>query len=145
MMDKRLIYRVVLKVLFLILLGVLAIVLLNSLFTQSNDNNNQQNSLSVVELDVSGMKKGDIRKIQWEGKEVNVIYLEGNKFFTYINVGDSGNCPLFKDANGFKDVCTGTYFDFSGNQKDNKEHGFKLMIPPNYSENNVISIGKWKK
>ncbi len=141
-MDKRLIYRVVIKLLFLFLLGVLTIVFINSLFTQSNDKSNQQSSLSVVEIDVTGMIKGDIRKVQWEGKEVNVISLGDNKFFTYLNVGDSGNCPLFKEANGFKDVCTGTRFDFSGKQKGNEEYGFKLISPPNIYENGVIFIGQ---
>ena len=141
-MDKRLIYRVVLKLLFLFLLGVLAIVFINSLFIQSNDKNNQQTSLSVVEFDVNGMVKGDVRKAQWEGKEVNVISLGENKFFTYLNAGDSGNCPLFKEANGFKDVCTGTRFDFSGKQKGNEEYGFKLKSPPNHYKNGVIFIGQ---
>ena len=144
-MDKRLIYRVVIKLLFLFLLGVLTIVLINSLFTQSNDNNNQKTPLSVVEIDVRGMIKGDIRKAQWEGKEVNVILLESNELFTYVNVGDSGNCPLFKEANGFKDICTGTRFDFSGRQIGNEEQGFKLLIPPNYHDKNILFIGKWSK
>ena len=144
-MDKRLIYRVVIKLLFLLALGVLTIVFINSLFTQSNDNDNQQASVAVVELDVRGMIKGEIRKAQWEGKEVNVIRLEENKLFTYINVGDSGNCPLFKEASGFKDICTGTRFDFSGKQKGNEEQGFKLTTPPNYQQKGTLFIGEWAK
>jgi len=141
-MDKRLIYRVIIKLLFLLSLGVLSIVFINSLFTQSNNIDNQRSSLSVVKIDVSRMMKGDIKKAQWEGKEVNVILLERNKLFTYINVGDSGNCPLFKEASGFKDICTGTRFDFSGKQKDNEEQGFNLSIPPNYYDNGTLYIGE---
>ncbi len=141
-MDKRLIYRVVLKLLFLLSLGVLTIVFINSLFTQSNDNSSQKNALSVVELDVSGMIKGELRKVQWKGREVNALRLENNKLFIYINAGDSGNCPLFKEANGFKDICTGTRFDFSGKQKGNEEHGFKLIVPPNYYVKDTLFIGK---
>lgn len=144
-MDKRLIYRVVIKLLFLFLLGVLVIVLINSLFTHSNDNNKQKSQLSIVEIDVSGMLKGDIRKTQWEGKEVNVILLENNELFTYVNVGDSGNCPLFKEAKGFKDICTGTHFDFTGKQKGNEEHGFNLITPPSFYENGILLIGKETK
>ena len=144
-MDKRLIYRVVIKLLFLLALGALMIVFISSLFTQSNDENNKRVSSSIVELDIIGLVKGDIRKVQWDGKEVNVIRLEDNKLFTYINTGDSGNCPLFKETSGFKDICTGTRFDFSGRQKGNGEHGFKLTIPPNYYENGILFIGKWLK
>lgn len=144
-MDKRLIYRVVLKLMFLLLLCTLTIVLINSLFTQSNVKNNQQASFSIVELDVRGMVRGDIKKAQWEGKEVNVIRLASNELFTYINVGDSGNCPLFKEEKGLKDICTGTHFNFSGNQKGNEEHGFKLTIPPNFYENGILFIGKGSK
>ena len=143
-MDKRLIYRVVLKLMFLLLLAVLTIVLINSLFTQLNVKNNQQASFSIVELDVRGMARGDIKKAQWEGKEVNVIRLESNELFTYINVGDSGNCPLFKEVDGFKDICTGTRFDFAGKQKGNEEHGVELIIPPHFYVNGTLSIGKWE-
>ncbi len=141
-MDKRLIYRVVLKLLLLLSLGVLTIVFINSLFTQSNNEGNQKSPFSIVELDVNGMIIGEIRKTQWQGKEVNVLQLENNEFFTYINVGDSGNCPLFKEAQGFKDICTGTRFDFFGRQKDNEAQGFKLITPPNHLENGILYIGR---
>ncbi len=143
-MDKRLIYRVVLKLLFLLLLVVLTLVFFRSLFTKSHDEIPLQTSLSVVELDVNGMVKGDIRKIQWNGKQVSVLRLENNKYFTYINVGDSGNCPLFKEANGFKDICTGTRFDFLGRQKGNEEQGFKLKSPPSYYQDNKLYVGEKK-
>ena len=126
-------------------LAVLTLVFINSLFTPSNDSKDQQASVAVVELDVNGMLKGDIRKVQWKGKEVNALRLENKKLFIYINAGDSGNCPLFKEANGLKDVCTGTRFDFSGKQKGNEEHGFKLIIPPNFYESGTVFIGRNEK
>ncbi len=143
-MDKRLIYRVVLKLLFLLLLVVLTLVFLNSLFIQSNDENYKKTSLSVVELDIGGMVKGDIRKTQWKGKQVNVLRLD-NRYFTYVNIGDSGNCPLFKEANGLKDICTGTRFNFYGYQKGNEKQGFMLLIPPNYYKNGTLYIGVTSK
>ena len=139
-MDKRLIYRVVLKLLFLLSLVVLTFVFLNSLFIQSNNESDRKTSLSIVELDIGGMEKGDIRTVQWKGKQVNVLRLD-DKYFTYVNVGDSGNCPLFKEVNGLKDICTGTRFNFFGRQKGNEEQGFTLLIPPNYYENNILYIG----
>ena len=139
-MDKRLIYRVVLKLLFLLSLTVLTIVFVSSLFTKSGESN-QKASLSVVELDVSGMRKGEIRKTQWEGKQVNVLQLKDKQYFIYTNIGDSGNCPLFKEVNGLKDICTGTQFDFLGRQKGFEELGVKLEVPPSLLKNGILFIG----
>jgi len=144
-MDKRLLYRVVLKLLFLLSMGVLSIVFINSLFTHSDIKTNQKISPQIIELDISGMREGEIRKAQWQGKEINILRLENNQYFTYVNVGDSGNCPLFKEINGLKDICTGTRFDFSGKQKDSKNQGFELSIPPNYINKNTLFIGKLYK
>ncbi len=143
-MDKRLIYRVVLKLLFVLSLVLLTFVFINSLFVQSNDENPGKTSLSIVKLDISGMVKGDIRKTQWKGKQVNVLRID-DKYFTYINVGDSGNCPLFKEPNGLKDICTGTHFDYSGREKSNKKHGFTLFSPPSYYEDGILYIGVSEK
>ncbi len=144
-MDKRLIYRVVLKLLFLLSFLVLTLVFINSLFTRSNSNNSQKMSRVIVELDISGMTNGEIRKVQWKGKEVNALHRENKKLFIYINAGDSGNCPLFKGKNGFKDICTGTHFNFSGRQKGSEEHGFRLLTPPNYRDKSTLFVGDWSQ
>ena len=143
-MDNRLVYRVVLKLLSLLALGILTIVFINSLFISRVPENSKQNIHTVVELDLSGMLKGEIRKIRWESKEVAVLRREDATYFTFTNMGDSGNCPLFKESNSLKDVCTGTRFDFSGRDKNKLAQGVKLSIPPHYFLKDRIFIGSWK-
>jgi len=143
-MNNRLVYRVIIKVMVLSAILVLALVFFNSLFTAAKKQENTLASKTLVELDTSGMKTGDIRKSYWEGKEIAVLLREDNTFFVYINIGDSRNCPLFKEKRGFKDVCTGTRFDLNGRQKGNEEHGFKITIPPFHFINENLIIGAKK-
>lgn len=140
-MDNRLLYRVIIKVLSSLALLVLAIVFINSLFVASEKQKNTLSTTNIAELDTSNMISGDIRKTYWNGKEIAVLLLKNTEFFVFINIGDSRNCPLFKEKDGFKDVCTGTRFDFKGREKGNQKHGFKLKIPPYYFANDKLIIG----
>lgn len=140
-MNNRLVYRVILKVLALLALLLLTGVFINSLFTASKKKEGEQSVSSIVEFDVSNMKQGDIRKIRWNGKEVAALLRENQQFFVYINTGNSGNCPLFKESKSFKDVCTGTQFDFNGREIGNIEQGYRLINPPHYFLKDKLFIG----
>jgi len=169
-MDKRLIYRVVLKILFSVALLVLLIVLVKSLFTASNETKKREN-IALVSFDLKGMLEGDVRKTRWDGKEIAVLKRKGGRnlyhtkylakipheslnsglrsltkeYFVYFNYGDSGNCPLFKEPDGFKDTCTGTRFDTSGREKDKGMQGSRLEIPPHYFQDDKLFLGAWKE
>jgi len=171
-MDNRLVYRVVLKLLFLVALGVLTIVFINSLFIGSDKERKTQSAVakSIVLLDLSNMKKGDVKTIHWDGKEVAVLHRKTNfpfyhtkyiakiphqsvnsglrslktEYFVYFNYGDSNNCPLFVEDYGLKDVCTGTKFNTSGRVKGNEQQGYRLKIPPHHFEGVILTIGDWE-
>jgi len=169
-MDKRLIYRVVLKFLFFVAFAILAVVLVRSLFTASDKIESAQKiEVPIVTLDLSGMAKGDVRKIRWQGKEIGVLKRKGHhvlrhtkyvakiphqslnsalrsltkEYFIYYNRGDSGNCPLFKETDGFKDICTSTRFDTTGREKEKGLQGQRLKIPPHRIEGDKLLIGAW--
>ncbi len=144
MNNLRLYFRVALKLLTFIALAGLSAVFINSLFVGSNSNINHSENIPVV-LDISSMKKGEIRKTRWKGKEVAVLF-KGNsslkkQYFVYENYGDSGNCPLFYTRDTFKDICTGQLFDLFGRQKNNPEQGYRLIIPPHYIQDKKIVFG----
>ncbi|MCF6188858.1 MAG: hypothetical protein L3J51_00095 [Cocleimonas sp.] len=171
-MDKRLIYSVVLKVLFLLAFLVLLIVLVKSLFTASDETNkHREKDVTLVSLDLKGLIKGDVRKARWKGKDIGVLNRKGNRilyhtkylakiphesvnsglrslrkeYFVYYNHGDSGNCPLFKEADGFKDTCSGTRFDTSGREIGKGLQGARLEIPPHYFQGDKLFIGVWRE
>jgi len=170
--DKRLIYRVVLKILLSVALLVLLVVFVKSLFIGANETQKSQEVTSVlVSLDLEGMRKGEIRKIRLDGKEVAVLKRKGNPkfrptkylpkiphpslngwlrsitqdYFVYYNYGDSGNCPLFNEGDGFKDTCTSMRFDTSGREKDKGLQGYRLEIPPHYFQDDKLFIGAWQE
>ncbi len=120
-------------------MSVLLLVFFRSLFV-----GNKAGVASVNEptmLDTTEMKKGEIRKTRWNEKEVAVLLKDNLEFFVYINAGDSGNCPLFKEPNGLKDVCTGTRFDFNGVSKGNQSQNIRLIVPPYHLSGDKIIIG----
>lgn len=70
------------------------------------------------------------------------------EFFVYFNSGDSGNCPLFYDSLGFKDICSGIRFDTTGREVGKELTGKKLEIPPHKFETQNgkltgLLIGRW--
>lgn len=138
-MDNRLVYRVFLKLLFIVGLVVLLFVFFNSLFVTEKE---IQKSIVLGELDVTDMRVNEIRKTRWNGKEVAVLLRAEQDYFVYFNTGDSGNCPLFKEPDGFKDTCTSTRFDFHGKQKGSKAQGFTLNSPPHYFKEYLLLIGE---
>jgi Rieske Fe-S protein len=169
-MDNRLVYRVVLKLLFILALAVLTMVFINSLFTTPVKKTTQSKSVPYITVDLSTMNKGDVKKIRWDGKEVAVLYRKGTPFFyhtkyiakiphkslnsgfrsikkdyfVYLNHGDSGNCPLFNERDALKDVCTGTKFDTSGRVKGREQQGYLLKIPPHKFSGEWLIIGEWQ-
>ena len=173
MKNPRLVYRVALKVLFLSAFVLLLWVMVRSLFVGSNvpQVENRQKKAQLVTLDISRMQKGEVRKTQWQGKEVAVLYRKKTlspdtkittklaqhsslksgsrsikpEYFVYINKGDSGNCPLFYVDDTFKDVCSSTLFNSTGRKITNLNQGFKLNIPPHYFEAETLIIGVWQK
>jgi hypothetical protein len=95
------------------------------------------------------MKKGEIRKARWKGVEVAVLYRKqsssnNEKFFVYLNHGDSGNCPLFYQKNTLKDICTGSLFDVMGKPLQ-LSIGYQLEVPSYYFEEKKIFLGSDRK
>ena len=174
MKNRRLLFRVILK--SLLFFGFLALmaVFLNSLFTTPEDNNNitENNKMVVIaSLDISDMRKGQIRRVRWGVKEVAVLYRQFSikaktanesskeelhsslsvetrsikpEYFVFINHGDSGNCPLYYAKGEFNDTCSKNIFDENGLAINQSQLSYQLKIPPHYFEGNTIKIGSWK-
>jgi len=169
MKNPRLVFRVIIKILTVSGLVILLWVFISSLFIHQEKEPVVVHKL--LEIDLKGMKDNDIKKIVWKGKEVAILQRKGrptlyhtkylakiphpslnsglrsisNIYFVYFNQGDSGNCPLFKESDGFKDTCTGTRFDTSGREKNKGIQGSRLEIPPHYFQGDKLFIGTWRE
>lgn len=167
MKNPRLVFRVIIKILTVLGLIILLFVFTNSLFVQQDKEKVIEHDL--LTLDLKDMIKGDVRKIRWGGKEIGILKRKGHhvlrhtkyiakiphqslnsalrslteEYFVYYNQGDSGNCPLFIEGDGFKDTCTATRFDTSGREKGKGLQGFRLAIPPHYFQGDKLFVGAW--
>jgi len=178
MYKKRTFLRVVIKLLIFVPVVILSFVFLKSLFPSIEDKSysSDKKTIKTVQMQLSGMQSGDIRKVRWKGREVGILKREEMSFgytkyiaklphkslhsgsrsrvfayFVYYNQGDSGNCPLFYDAKGFKDICSGKRFHSNGREVNNQQNGALIEIPPHYfnstDNGNIIElvVGKWEK
>ena len=169
MKNPRLVFRVIIKVLMVLGLLILLWVFASSLFVHQDKEPVVEHDL--LELDLKDMRDGNVRKIRWEGKEIGILKRKGHhvlgytkyvakiphqslnsalrsltkEYFVYYNHGNSGNCPLFNEGNGFKDTCTGTHFDTTGRETDKGLQGARLEIPPHYFQDDKLFIGAWKE
>ncbi|GAA0411006.1 hypothetical protein GCM10009133_19350 [Cocleimonas flava] len=176
MENRRLLFRVILKSLFFVGLFVLIAVFVNSLFTNQQDNNQKvkkEKQIATVAIDISDMRKGEIRKVRWGVKEAAVLYRQFTKkaqseegsdsskdtlhkslstetrsikpeYFVFINHGDSGNCPLYYAKGEFNDTCSKNVFDENGLPVFPNQLSYQLTIPPHYFDGNLIKIGAWE-
>lgn len=169
MQDRRLFFRTILKV--LVSLGVLflLIVFFNSLFNARQTKINEVGDELAVALDISELQLGQIKKTRWKGKEVAVLYRQNMQseirqsnpeenlhpslqtytrsrkpeYFVYINMGDSGNCPLFYSQGIFKDICTANKFDENGRGIRADQGRFSIQIPPHHFIGDVVVFSSW--
>lgn len=169
MKKKKL--RALLKILVLAASVLLLIVFFKSLFPAGNNK-----KYELVEMGLKGIQLGEIRKIRFDGKEVGILKRKDTRFkervfdnvkhqlpdqsldknsrsqlpeyFVYYNVGDSGNCPLFHNDKGFKDICSQKVFDETGREQKAEIQGYAIKIPPHTfktseGKETTLLIGKW--
>ncbi|WP_299880703.1 hypothetical protein [uncultured Cocleimonas sp.] len=82
MESRRLLFRVILKSLFFVGFLVLIAVFFNTLFTTQDENKQidaKDNQIATVAIDISDMRKGEIRKVRWGVKEAAVLYRQFSK------------------------------------------------------------------
>lgn len=171
MNNPRLIYRVILKTLTVLAIIALSFVLLSSLFVSTEEEVKSKpvtRNIGTVKLVLASLRKGNIKKTRWDGKEIAILYRPKNtnkkttgkeqlhpslnpatrsqkpEYFVYINYGDSQNCPLFYSNNRLKDTCTSTFFDTAGRQINNPQQGFLLEIPPHHINDKTLIVGSWE-
>ena len=176
MTDKRLLYRVILKVLAGIGIIALLLVFFNATFYSNIETTEAVIDVDDATLDLSSLFAGNTTVIRWNNQRVGVLKrsdtnqlalikqassapeanakaVDGHlwrsldpRYFVYLDVGDSGHCPLFFQNNdgevSFKDTCSSNWFDSQGRFKSDGTAGLK--IPPyHYSDTDQLVIGRW--
>lgn len=125
MSDKRLLYRVILKVLVTIGIIALLLVFFNAAFYSNIETTEAVIDVDDTEVDLSGLLSGNNTIVRWNNRRVGILKRHGAnqlalvkqasvapkatladvdshpwrsldpRFFVYFDVGDSGHCPLF--------------------------------------------------
>lgn len=125
MTDKRLLYRVILKVMTMIGIIALLLVFFNAAFFTNIETEAVVIDVDDTSVDVSRLSSGSNKVVRWNNKRVGILkrtdanqlalIAESSKapdeslasisehpwrsidprFFVYFDVGDSGHCPLF--------------------------------------------------
>lgn len=133
MSDKRKLYRVIMKILTLVGVGIILWVFLNSVFVTNHEK--QSEAQEHMEVSLKQLDFGEITHVNWNGKKVSILNTanatERATFFVFYDVGDSGNCPLFFNGEILKDTCTGTVFNQQG-ESITKGRSHTLQSPPYY-------------
>ena len=125
MTDKRLLYRVSLKVLGMIGIIALLLVFFNATFYTNIETEEAVINVDDTEVDVSGLFSGGNTVVRWNNQRVGILKRTDvnqlaliaqsseapksslasvnrhpwrsidPRFFVYFDVGDSGHCPLY--------------------------------------------------
>lgn len=125
MTDKRLLYRVILKVLTAIGIIALLLVFFNATFYSNIETTEAVIDVDDADVDVSHLFAGSTKVIRWNNQRVGILkrtdanqlaLIKGTaeapkasgdevdshswrsldpRYFVYFDVGDSGHCPLF--------------------------------------------------
>ena len=175
MTDKRLLYRVILKVLASIGIIALLLVFFNATFYTNIETTEAVINVDDTTVEVNHLFAGGNTVVRWNNQRVGILKrTDANqlalikqasvapeskdninshpwrsldpRFFVYLDVGDSGHCPLyFQNEAGeasFKDTCSSNWFDSQGRFKSDGTAG--LEIPPHYySDTDQLVIGRW--
>jgi len=176
MTDKRLLYRVILKVLGMIGIMALLLVFLNATFYSNIETQEVELDTDDVSVDLSNLFSGANTIVRWNNQRIGILKRSDPsqlalvkqtskkpqatpneinahpwrsldpRYFVYVDVGDSGHCPLFienKEAVvSFKDTCTANWFDSQGRFKSDGTAGLKIP-PHHFSDDNQLLIGRW--
>ena len=125
MTDKRLLYRVILKVLGMIGIIALLLVFFNATFYTNIEIEDAVIDADDTEVDVGNLFSGNNTVVRWNNQRIGILKRSDTKqlalvgqssvdpepslasinnhpwrsidprFFVYFDVGDSGHCPLF--------------------------------------------------
>jgi len=109
------------------------------------DDEEKQTLPDRIEMSLQQLGKGKLTHVLWQGKKVSILYRNDTQetaYLVYYDLGDSGNCPLFFNGKVFKDTCTGTQYQQTG-EAVNQSKTDKLASPPHYfiALKNKVVIG----
>lgn len=170
-MEKRILYSRILKVMALIFSLVVFAVMVNSFFPAQpfkNEVTIKPVVANPVEVDLSGLARGKIRLVQWQGRAIGVIkrmdipkgfkkvatqgvYLDAQwrsvkpEYFVFFNSAGAAQCPLYFQRSGDKlqDTCARSLYNTAGISDNSSLPA--LRIPPHYFRGDQLVIGKWSK
>lgn len=159
--DKRMLYRVIVKVLFLIGLAALLISLLITLF--SPPQGKHATIAEPMNIDVSKIPYGQIHAYRWNNQDIAVLHLTDemlqqkyaspdlnnhqHRYFVFYHRGGDVACPLtivhHTKNYELQDICSRIAYDLSGNLLKPHPRAENLMQPPfSWKSTTKITLGQ---
>ncbi|HHC75128.1 MAG TPA: hypothetical protein ENK78_08645 [Thiothrix sp.] len=162
--DKRMLYRVIVKVLFLIGLVALFISLLLTLF--SPPNGKHATISEPITIDVSTIPYGQIRAYRWNNQDIAVLHLTDemlqqkyaspdlsnpqHRYFVFYHRGGDVACPLTLVHHAHRaknyelqDICSHIAYDLSGSLLKPHSRAKPLTQPPfSWASASKVIIGQ---
>lgn len=162
--DKRLLYRVLVKIMFLIGLLALAFALLSSMLSPPNSKALLVETQSIAEpllVNAAQIPYGQIRNYRWNNRDIGILHLTDDmqtqlfdnhriqqRHFVFYNNGGDLNCPISivkKQAFQLEDICSHIPYNLAGqliHQQDKRRAKALIAAPFYYRSEQQIMIGR---
>jgi len=161
--DKRLLYRVIVKIMFLIGLLALAFALMSSVLSPPNSKALLVETQSIAEpllVNAAQIPYGQIRNYRWNNRDIGILHLTDEmqaqlankhgiqqRHFVFYNNGGDLNCPITiikLQSFQLEDVCSHIPYTLAGkliNQQDKRRAKDLMAAPFHYRNEQQIIIG----
>ena len=93
MLNRRTLFAAIIKLLVMLGLLLLAIVFINSLFI-GDDNARpkiEENPVDIVSLDIADIRKGQVKRVRWDNREVAILYRQFPEKLSQATVENSAS------------------------------------------------------
>jgi hypothetical protein len=154
-MDKRLVYRVIVKLMFLSGILALAFVLIGSVVKAPNGK--AEIIADPLRVDVGKIPYGQIYTYRWNNQDVGVLHKtdamleqlantsEAARYFVFYNSGGDVGCPIsLSRGNGrfhLQDICSRIAYSLDGKLLKPHVRAKDLTIPPHHwVEDNIMIL-----
>lgn len=156
--DNRLLYRVIVKLMFLTGLLALAFAMLSSLLSPPNSQSQLVETNMIAEpvlVNLAQIPYGKVRNYRWNNQDIGILHLADDmkeqkksnhnnepqpRYFVFFNQGGELNCPLTivkKQQYQLEDICSRTPYTLDGSlqQEKDRSRAKDLQIAPHFYRN----------
>jgi hypothetical protein len=151
--DKKQVYRVIIKLLSFLGLGLLSYFLIRTAIIPPLPQMMQK--VTAIQVNLTDVEQGQMKIINWNHKNIAILHRSQamqttrpkspeERYFVFINAGGDLNCPLNIEITQtyLKDSCSAYLYDSHGKALKPSARVKDLKIPPHhFIDRNHLLIG----